>query len=508
MKKNLIENYKEYQELVTHLLAQRKHENFIRFCWQNPSSPFLVGIHTREVCRIIDNAFSDFRNGKSVFLIITIPFRHGKSDCISRYLPAHFLGEFPDCDVMLATYSMSLAQEFSRFGRRLIRSDEYKKLYPEICISKESASTQRWLIKGHLGGVSAGSLSAGLTGKGYHLGLLDDYCGSRADAESETIRNSMWEHFTNDFFTRRAPQSMTIILATPWHTDDIIGRIRKRIDINSDEYDPKFPKFQLISFPAKNGSVDIYEKNRNVYGDLNFHKKHIDYEYLFLERFSKEWYEEQFASLGTYSSSALLQCNPQIRGGNLFVTDKIQYHDSVSDFPNTKYIRVWDYAHTAKQTQKDDPDWTSGTLLAYTKVEGVWHLWIKNVARIRAKAPERDAYVRSVTEKDGSGVAVYVENSVDSKDAVSNLQTVLSGRRIVKPINIGIDKVARASYVESIFEAGHVHVLRGDWNLDWIDEVKSFPSGKHDDQVDNITAGYMVSCNGTSQVKTGRVIGV
>ena len=218
--------------------------------------------------------------------------------------------------------------------------------------------------------------------------------------------------------------------------DDIIGRIEQRIDPANENYDENFPKFKVISFPAMDGDIEIGVKDKEKYGDNKYHLEQVHYKWLFPERYDENWYKSQFASLGSYSASGLLQCNPQIRGGNLFVTDKIQFHDTEADFPKTKYYRVWDYAHTEKQTQKADPDYTSGTLLAYTKVEGQGHLWIKDVARIRAKAPERDNFVRAATDKDGMGVTVAVENSIDSKDALSNMQTVLMGKRSVVPVNL------------------------------------------------------------------------
>jgi phage terminase large subunit-like protein len=48
--------------------------------------------------------------------------------------------------------------------------------------------------------------------------------------------------------------------------------------------------------------------------------------------------------------------------------------------------------------------------------------------------------------------------------------------------------------LEVIFETpGHVHVIRGDWNNAWIDEVIKFDGtgNSHDDQIDNLSAGYI-----------------
>lgn len=482
--------------------SRYSHLAFIKHCWQKQDEPYVVGRHTRTICHLIDTAIEDLKHGKSTYLVIKVHPRAGKSEILSQNLTAHFIGEFPDKDAMICCYNSALALKNSKLARGIIESEKYQKLYPDSVID---GGVQQWMIEGHKGIVTASGLISGITGNGYSLGMLDDYIAGRDNAESQVIRDKIWDEFTNSFLTRRAPVSITIVLATQWHVDDIIGRIEKKLDPQSDDYDKHFPKFRIVSFPAMNGEGDVWvEKN----GNEKAHWEHQKWDFLFPERFTYEFYHQQRAALGDYSFSALYQCTPQTRGGNLFVTDKIQWHDSLEDFPKTKYYRVWDLAHTAKQTQKDDPDWTSGTLLTYTKIDGVWHLWVKNVSRMRGKSPERDNYIRAVTDNDGTSVTIAVENSLDSKDSISSMQNILHGRYIVKPLNIGIDKVARAGYIEPIFDAGHVHILRGSWNLDWLNEIKEFPSGKHDDQVDNITAGYFLCCQQTSRLSVGKALGV
>lgn len=480
------------------------HLKFMERCWRGAADTFKVGIHTREICRLLDAAFDDLRRGRSTFLVVKVPFRHGKSHIISRYLPPHFLGEFPDREVMLVTYAASLAEGFSRYARALMRSPEYMRIYPEVRVDRTNAGVQQWGVEGRSGSCMASGLGGSITGKGGSLLLLDDYLSSRADAESEVVRNSTWEAFTNDFLTRRAPAAITVVLATPWHVDDIIGRIERRIDPASDEYDADFPKFKVVSFPAMDGDVEIGVRAEG--GGWRMERRR--YKWLFPERFDEGWYRSQFAALGEYNASALLQCSPTARAGNLVKVENVRWHDDAAEFPLTKYYRVWDLAHTEKQTIKDDPDWTSGTLLAYVNRGGAWELWIKDVARIRAAAPERDAFIRAVADRDGDGVAVAVENSVDSADALANMREIFKGRRSVRAVQTRGDKVARMSYVEPIFEAGNAHALRGAWNLDWLDEVKNFPRGRHDDQVDNLSAGYALCCKGAGRIASGRVEGV
>lgn len=496
------------KEEVEKLKARYSHLDFMQYTWQNTSEKFLAGLHTKEICRLIDEAIENFRHGESTFLVVKVPFRHGKSQTLSRYLPPHFLGEFPDNEVMLVTYASSLAEGFSRYARSLMRSAEYKSLYPEVEISKSNGGVQQWGIEGHTGVCTASGLGSGITGKGYHLGLLDDYCASRADAESETIRNSTWEHFTNDFLTRRAPVSITIVLATQWHVDDIIGRIEQKINPESPMYDKDFPQFKIVSFPAMNGEADIGVKDYAKYGDRKYHIEHIKYNWLFPERFTEDWYRQQFASLGEYASAGLLQCNPTTKGGNLLKVGNVVVHNSLSEFPHIRYDRIWDLAHSEKQTQKTDPDYTSGTLVGYRNVNGVWEVWIKDVARIRAEATERNNFIYAVMEKDGGAVQVGVEISIDARDTVLIMQKALRGRRRIIPIKTTGDKVTRMSYLEPCFEAGNVHILRADWNLDWLKEAKEFPSGKHDDQMDNLSAGYELRVLSPARITKQRFVGV
>lgn len=499
------------REQVKKILAQKSHLRFIKYCWQKPAEPFLIGIHTMEICRLIDEAIENYKQGKSTHLLIKVPFRHGKSDIVSRYLPPHFLGEFPDSEVMIVTYASSLAEKFSRFARGLIRAKKYKELYEDIEVKRDVSGVKHWGIEGRLGTCSASGLSSGLTGSGYHLGILDDFCASRLDAESDVIRSGMWESFTNDFLTRGAPVSITIILATPWHIDDIIGRIKNRMDKNHEDYDPEFPQFKTVSFPAMNTKVEIWDRKQkkyiSYYYDFLF-KEHIVNENIKTEgRFDTEWYIRQKASLGEYGTASLLQCNPQNRGKSSIDISKIKVHNSPEDFPKVKYTRVWDLAHTAQQRIKDDPDYTSGTLLAFTKENGIYQLWIKNVVRFRENPTQRNNLIRAITDKDGQGVPIAIENSIDSKDAIDTFYEILRGKRIVKKIQTKGDKVARFGFLEPIFEAGNVHILRGEWNADWFKELKEFPFGPHDDQVDNLSAGYTLYTI-SKKVKTSSLSGL
>lgn len=421
------------------------------------------------VCIQVENADGMFLCGKSF-----IPTHN--SEILSRKLPAHFLGLFPDSKVILCGHTQALTEGFSKTSRNLILTPEYRKLFPNIKVDTGSSSAAHWMIKDHEGECFASGLLGSLSGQGYNLGLLDDFCRNRADAESDTMREKMWDAFTNDFMTRKAPVSITIVLATPWHVDDIIGRIKKKC-----KEDPDFPHFNFLKFPAMS---DKYPEG-----------------VLFPERFGKQWYTQQRAVLGDYGFQSLMQLEPVKRSGNMLNTECIQRHLTSQDWPkNLRWLRVWDLAHTAKERAKSDPDWTSGTLLAFNEIDGLPHLWIRNVTRMRLNAPERDEQIRHITNQDGPYVRIGVGNSSDAKDTIATMRKILNGKYTVLSVPEKKDKVVRATPLEAIFKAGNVHVVQGEpWLDDWIAELSAFPYGPHDDQVDNLSAGFAIwSSSGVS----------
>ncbi len=448
-----------------HALARR---NFLYFAEHTrlSSAPYLIGYHTRLIAQKLQEAVEKYVQGESTKLIITVPFRHGKSELSSRAFPPYVFGHIPDAEIMLVCYSAALASEFSRDAMQRIQSENYRKVFPQVQLDGKSKALTRWGIFNYRGKFAPVGIGGSITGKGADVLIVDDYLRSRSEAESVLMRDKIWSAFTNDLLTRLAPVHICIIVATRWHEDDLIGRILLEQSQNSN-----FPQFELLKFPAKS---ENYESC-----------------YLFPERFTADWYENQFASLGQYGASALLQCEPTARGGNLLVTDKMIWHDSLDEFPeNLRYVRFWDLASSEKERVKNDPDYTVGTKLAVGIIEGKEHLFIADVQRVRAEAPARNRLIVSTAQMDGRGVRQGIEAVAGYKDTYTMIKELLKGVSIVEKVSVSGDKVSRASYLEPLFDAGFVHVLRATWNNAWLDELSAFPLGKHDDQVDSLAGAY------------------
>jgi len=451
-------------------LARRHHIDFIRFLWQR-TDPFIVGQHTEATCEILDEAIEKYKKGISSFLLIKIPFRHGKSDISSRYLPANFIGKFPDEDVIVTAYAYPLVRTFSRFARDRIMCDpKYQIVYPGVYLDPKNKGADTWGIQDRLGCTSWMGIGGSVTGKGGNLIVVDDFCKGRAEAESPVVRDTAWDSIANDVMTRRAPVCIFVIPATPWNVDDIFGRIEtKQKDI------PEFPNFTEIKFPA------FSEKYK---GGI-----------LFPERFSIEWYKSQRAILGPYASAGLLQCEPVARGGNIFEVDKIKKYKNPPE--DIRWCRGWDLASTEKERISDNPDYTVGAKVGVRWVmlgdgQQIPEIYVDDIIEGRWAAPARNKIITSTTIGDGPGVQVAIEGYGQGKDAYEEIKKILYGIRTVLKSQLPGDKVTKASVLEAPIASGNFYMRSASWNDRAIDQIRSF-SGKsslHDDIVDAIVVAY------------------
>lgn len=452
--------------------ARRHQLNFMQHAWIRSNS-FLVGEHTRIICEKIDEAIEKYKNGISSYFTIKVPFRHGKSDLISRYLPARFIGLFPNDEVMVATYSAELAYTFSRFCKGIMRSPKYKEIFPKVQLKYGQQSVREWGIDGFQGNIHWLGISGGAAGKGASLLIIDDFFADRQEAESEVIRNRVWEGITNDLLTRLSPVAIVIMLATPWHVDDPFGRIQDAM-----RADPIFLRFKDLKFPAR---------------------KEIEpgkFKYLFTERFNEQWYLERYAFLGPYGSAGLLDCEPIRRGGVLWRTDKITPDHILDELPtDITYTRGWDLASTEQQRMSEDPDYTAGVKVGVrwikSQVEGQFIpiVYVADVIEGRWEGLERDQIIRDTAIGDGS-ITVGVESVAGYKDAATTLQKILFGLRSVKKVVLAGDKVTKWGVLEPAFAAGNVYLKRGPWNARFLKVCSEIPGTKHDDIADGLITAF------------------
>lgn len=429
-----------------------------------PGANYRYGRHTLRFCSEFEHATEALDEGRSTYLILICPPRHGKSDIASRRYPPWHLGRRPDDEVILATYGASLSIELSRAARRCVASDEYEAIFG-IGLSSEVRSAGDWRIAGRRGKLHAVGIEGAIVGHGADVLVIDDYCKNRAEAESELVRDHIWDAFRSDLMSRLAPTHIVAVIANRWHKDDLVGRIAAAM-----EEDAAFPRFRVVHFPAKDAN-DAW---------------------LFPERFSDRWYKAQRALAGTYAWEALFQGEPASRSGAMLRVEEIKYYESKPPF-ETPLIRFWDLASSERQRFKQSPDYSVGALGGVSMTGDLPRLRLDDVVRGQWRGPQRNRMIRACAERDGPSVVIGIETVAGYKDAAEELRELLHGRRVVETITPSKDKVIRAAPMEPVFEAGNVWLKQARWNAAYVSEIGAFPGGLKDDQVD-ATSGLFEMC--------------
>ena len=164
-------------------------------------------------------------------LVVVMPPRHGKTELVSRRLPAFFLGREPAGKVICCSHTAELATQISRQVKRIMASAEYRRLFPQTVLgTKRTGAADRadyWETTAG-GYFRAAGVGGAITGMGADLLVVDDPVKSAAEAESRTWRERTWRWFARDFLSRGSPQARVVVVSTRWHRDDLVGRILKQ----------------------------------------------------------------------------------------------------------------------------------------------------------------------------------------------------------------------------------------------------------------------------------------
>lgn len=128
-------------------------------------------------------------------------------------------------------------------------------------------------------------------------------------------------------------------------------------------------------------------------------------------------------------------------------------------------------------------DYTAGGRLGVTE-DGRYI--IANVVRGRYGADERDRILRNTAQKDGVKTKISIPQDPGQAGKSQTLYLTRQLAGFPYPLTESGDKVTRAGPFAAQVNIGNVMVLDdGTWDTDaLIAEMRMFPNGKHDDQID------------------------
>lgn len=295
--------------------------------------------------------------------------------------------------------------------------------------------------------------------------IIDDPVKDRAEADSPTVSQGVWEWYTSTLYTRLAPGGGIIIIQTRWSDTDLSGRLLEaQAKGEGDEW-------RVINFPA------IAEQDEE-------HRKKG--EALHPERYPLEALERIKAAIGTRDWEALYQQHPVPDGGAIFKDEWLQRTWLPKDLPARfdAVIMSWDLSFKGN----DASDFVVGQLVGrhgadyyiLDQLRGRWS-FTETVAQVKELAERARVRFPRVAPR------ILIEDKANGPAVIDALKHEVSG---IVPVEPDGSKEARAHAVTALFEAGNV--LLPDRSLaPWVDEYRleltRFPSGAHDDQVDATT---------------------
>ena len=394
-------------------------------------------------------------------IILTMPFRHGKSEFLSVNTPIWFLEKWPHKYVMNISYGSELATDFSLKVRDTFLNEDLHHLL-STRLNKNKLRVDRFLTTAG-GGLTAAGIGGPLSGRGADLMLIDDYIKNAEAAMSRTQHKTTWEWFKSTAYTRLEPGASLIILATRWDHNDLIASLLTEMPHEN---------WTLINLPA------IAEINDPLGREVG--------EALWPERYDVEALMRIKATLGPYWWAAMCQQHPKQSFADADLGEKLKIIPASEMEPEEDLVtlRVWDVA-----ASEGTGDYTAGPKISRSRVTR--KIYIRDMVRVRKSPAKVKAIIKACADVDGHGVKIWMEQEPGSSGVtvITDYKKELTayafeGEKATGPVEV------RASPLIANIEIGNVYAVEADWNEDLKDELSGFPEGDNDDQVVALALGY------------------
>lgn len=366
----------------------------------------------------------------------------------SKRFPALKLGNSPHEDVISASASQPLAEEFGGNVRDCIRSNEYQQLFPGVDLKMDTTAKGRWATNDG-GSYYAVGIGGQLYGKGAELGLIDDPFGSWEDAQSEIQRKRVYDWYTGTFYNRIRPGGAIVVIQHRMHEDDLVGCLIRAERDGGD-------RWKVISFPAdmdnppwpERYDAHALERIKAAITKLGG-----------LRKWNSLYMQDPAPEEGTYFEAAWMRRYTDTpKALNIYVTGDFAVSDEMGDYTE---LGVWGV------DDKDNIyclDWWTGRKTADVWIERL----LDFVARyqpihfVGEMGPIRKAIEpfleRRMRERSDFALPVWL------------------------PVNG--DKPAMARSFQALCSMGRVYFPYTDWAERVIDQLLRFPGGRFDDCVD------------------------
>lgn len=295
--------------------------------------------------------------------------------------------------------------------------------------------------------------------------IIDDPHKDRAEAESEVVRNSVWEYYRSTLYSRLEGYGAVIIIMQRWHLDDLVGKVKEESQ-RLKEAGGSYDEWEIINFPA------IAEEDEFFRGQL-IRKKG---ESLWPSKFPLEVLDNIKQTSGIYNWYSQYAQDPIATEAQEFKEFYFRYFEE-QDL-SSKRLRYYTLVDPAI-SQKTSADNTVVLTIA-KEVEG------PNIYRVREDAghftPEQTLQLIFAHQADyRSEVAIeVVQYQMALKYSVIEEQRKRQIYFTVHEIKSSTNKESRIRGLLPLYSAGVIFHRKGD--IEFERELLSFPRGKRDDR--------------------------
>lgn len=209
---------------------------------------YQVNWHHDLIARKLEQALRKVVTGQKARIILQLPPRHGKSELATIKFPAWVLGSHPEIPFIVSSYSANLAEDFGQKTRDVMNEPNYQAVF-NTRLRGDTTAKGRWLTENG-GGYTATGVGGAITGRGFKIGIIDDPFKNREEAESDLIREKVWNWYTSTFYTRQEGYSAIIVICTRWHTDDLVGRLLEEERRQREEKLTEIDEWEVVRLPA------------------------------------------------------------------------------------------------------------------------------------------------------------------------------------------------------------------------------------------------------------------
>jgi predicted phage terminase large subunit-like protein len=391
------------------------------------------------------------------YYIINVPPGSSKSTIASQMYIAWVWTIDPTQRFICGSYAQTIARKDATFTQQIINSDQYKRWFPSVKLTKDAVDLMRNTKNGERYATSTGS---GITGIHAHQIVVDDPLNPK-EASSDVERQTALDWLTQTLPTRKVDKKVTptILVMQRLHESDPTGYI-----IESGI------KHKHICLPATASDLISPPECRDKYVDGLLDPVRLDYAVL----------DEMKKTLGSYGYSGQFDQRPAPADGGII---KRSYFQIIEDTSVPRSLPVMYFLDSAYGEANSD----FSAIIAYSLSNG--NLYIRQAQQVRMQFPDLVKFIPEFCQRTGYDPRsiVWVEPKASGKSLVQTLRatTNLNIKEDVSPTK---DKVARVQDVIAPIESGRCFLSRGGWNQEFIDQCSVFPNGSQDGYVDCLSA--------------------